>query len=370
MTVLFLGPLPPPVHGFSAINQAMLERLREHTAVEVFDRSVQSAAASRLPRSVAGLCHCLALLMRFRRALRQRPSGLYAGLSGGLGQALDLPFLLMARLHGVPITLHHHSYAYLNKPSRLAAAVFWSAAGARHICLCDDMSRTLQAAYGIAGQQTVVISNAAFMPALLEAPDVQTKERQGSSANVVFGFLSNITPEKGIFDFFEAADAIRKLLPSAHGVIAGPVAPEIVEDFKQALKERPWLRHIGPVYDDAKVAFYSSIDVLLFPTRYRNEAEPVSILEALRAGVVVVAAKRGCIPGMLNSAESCRCCDIGDFATNAAEETIALSRLTHSARSQARLNLAHAFELSHHKYNETLNNLVRAICKPPAHTLK
>ena len=37
--VVFIGPLPPPVHGFSEINQRMLMQLQNYTSVKVFDLS-------------------------------------------------------------------------------------------------------------------------------------------------------------------------------------------------------------------------------------------------------------------------------------------------------------------------------------------
>ena len=55
----------------------------------------------------------------------------------------------------------------------------------------------------------------------------------------------------------------------------------------------------GPVYDRRKESFYDSIDVLVFPSRYANEAEPVVVIEALGAGAPVAAA-RGCVPSLID----------------------------------------------------------------------
>ena len=44
--VAFVGPLPPPVHGFSNICANMLRLLRGRVPVEVFDRAARSGTKS------------------------------------------------------------------------------------------------------------------------------------------------------------------------------------------------------------------------------------------------------------------------------------------------------------------------------------
>ena len=61
----------------------------------------------------------------------------------------------------------------------------------------------------------------------------------------------------------------------------------------------PNLEYAGPVYGADKESFYASIDLFIFPTRYRHEAEPLVVLEALAHGRPVIAFGRGCIPALL-----------------------------------------------------------------------
>jgi glycosyltransferase involved in cell wall biosynthesis len=59
--------------------------------------------------------------------------------------------------------------------------------------------------------------------------------------------------------------------------------------------------HLGPIYGETKERFYQHLDILLFPTKYANEAEPLVIHEALRNGIHVIACDRGAIAELLQN---------------------------------------------------------------------
>ena len=282
--ICFIGPLPPPVHGFSEINRRMLSALRGKHSVFVFDMAPQSNQLS-----------FVSTWWRFLiQALRNKPSIIYLALSGGSRQWVDMAFLLIARLRGIPIFVHHHSFSYLNKKKLSAALCFWLLNRSKHIVLCNCMGETLVSQYAVAKSSLRVLSNAAF----LEDIDISESIRPSSSALRV-GFLSNITAEKGVHEFFSV---LREALSAGlvlEGVIAGPVDPSIRDSFAASLAASANVRHVGPVYGADKKSFFANIDVLFFPTRYPNEAEPVTILEALGHGVPVIAFERGCIGGMV-----------------------------------------------------------------------
>jgi glycosyltransferase involved in cell wall biosynthesis len=110
------------------------------------------------------------------------------------------------------------------------------------------------------------------------------------------GYLSTLTFEKGITTFLEVAKEISNDSKSPAFLIAGPCRDSnIMDAVKAATALCPNVQYVGPVYGDAKQKFLDSMDVLLFPTTYSNEAEPLVILEAAAAGVPVIAWDRGCI---------------------------------------------------------------------------
>lgn len=139
--------------------------------------------------------------------------------------------------------------------------------------------------------KVLVVSNAAFMEEII----LYDREKFNSVLNI--GFLSNITKEKGIFEFIELVKYLVLHGINVKALVAGPVDAKIVDDFNRAIATLPQIQYVGPVYGEKKDDFFKKIDVLIFPTK--NDAEPVTILEALGYGCIVIASNQGCIANQL-----------------------------------------------------------------------
>ena len=287
--VLAIGPLPPPVHGYSLITARVIERLQRITTVEVLDLSPGTMVRGwRYHTARAGrVAHALWRLARRRAQART----LYLAIAGGTGVFYDLAFVLAARWRRYRIVIHHNAFSYLNRRSpRTAALVALAGRQALHICLCPTMARRLGDQYPAAVQR-LVVSNAALVPPLPTLP------ARPDRREIRLGFLSNLIPEKGLDTAIEVAATLRERGAAVSLVVAGPTVDRsgerLLEDGKTRLGEA--LDYRGAVHGPAKVAFFADIDVLLFPTRYTNEAQPLVVLEAMAHGVPVIAAARGCI---------------------------------------------------------------------------
>lgn len=285
--ICFVGPLPPPVHGFSEINRRMLSVLRSRLQVGAFDMTPGAN-----PLGFLGVWWRFVLCR-----LRNKPNALYLALSGGRRQWVDLAFVLVARLRGIPVFVHHHSFSYLSQGQLSTVMRLGALRNAVHIVLCECMGEQLAQQYRIDPAKVRVLSNAAFLEDM-EAPARASAE----PAPLRVGFLSNITAAKGIFEFFSVLSESESHGLPLQGVIAGPIDAAVQESFEASFASSRNVRHVGPVYGADKAAFFTSIDVLFFPTRYPNEAEPVTILEALGHGVPVIAFARGCIESIVPAA--------------------------------------------------------------------
>jgi glycosyltransferase involved in cell wall biosynthesis len=116
------------------------------------------------------------------------------------------------------------------------------------------------------------------------------------------GFLSNITKEKGGWEVIRLAEAIRKRGWPIKLKVAGPCEDLRLLQSLQNAHDDNLLEWIGPVYAKQRDEFWSSIDLFVFPTNYKNEAEPLVVWEALLFENPVLAYDRGCISTQVGSA--------------------------------------------------------------------
>ena len=216
-------------------------------------------------------------------------------VSAGPGQIYEVLFVLCARLRGLRPYLHHHSFAYLDRRSPLTRLLFRLAGrSATHITLSQHMGARLKDLYQL--ENVVSVSNAVFLP------EPQSDVPRNRLELETLGFLSNLSVEKGIFEFLDLMRATQERGLSVRGLLAGPFDDPGTEDEVRArLGTMGYVDYVGPQYDQGKNQFFSAIDVFVFPTQYRNEADPVVIHEATSRGIPILAFGRGCIPEIVNS---------------------------------------------------------------------
>lgn len=127
MKVLFIVPLPPPVHGSSMVCEQIRQSVKINAA---FDCRYVNLSTSRGNDEVAGFSPLLILkkgtrfldsfLQTFWLLLTFRPQKCYVAIAcRGVGFLKDAPFALLAKLFGCKIILHQHNKgmaSYVNRP--------------------------------------------------------------------------------------------------------------------------------------------------------------------------------------------------------------------------------------------------------------
>jgi glycosyltransferase involved in cell wall biosynthesis len=111
------------------------------------------------------------------------------------------------------------------------------------------------------------------------------------------GHLSNLGPEKGLNEVLAVLRRLLELNVSVRLVLAGPAVSTDVQAQVEAARTEfgAALEYRGAVYGTDKDDFYRNLDVFLFPTRYRHEAQPNVLFEAMAFAVPSISYARGCV---------------------------------------------------------------------------
>ena len=189
-----------------------------------------------------------------------------------------------------------------------------------HVFLSNQMENSFARQYENnppALRKTVALSNAAFI-------DDRNPRQLNCNAAIRIGFISNISKSKGIDTFLDTLEKLDAEGIDFEALIAGPfgnqrekreILPRILARRNAAYK--------GALHDQEKEDFYDSIDVLLFPSRYKNEAEPLVIYEAMCRGIVVIANEIGCIKDAIDIPQLV-VANKNEFADQATEHVLTL----------------------------------------------
>ena len=107
-------------------------------------------------------------------------------------------------------------------------------------------------------------------------------------------FLGHLAPDKGVFDLLEGVSAARAAVPDVRLVCAGDGDRISVARYADRLGISDAVKFTGWVGPSGKRALFESAAVLAAPSY--DAALPMSLLEAMAAGVPVVATAVGGIP--------------------------------------------------------------------------
>jgi glycosyltransferase involved in cell wall biosynthesis len=176
------------------------------------------------------------------------------------------------------------------------------------------------------------------------APSWQTL---GSAPNVPRDgcvlFVGTLEPRKNIGTLLDAYAALRRRVPGAPRLLlAGGATPDAGPWLSRLASEplRGHVEHLGYVADDQRERLYGGARALLMPSL--DEGFGVPALEAMSAGVPVIASNRGALPEVIGDGGTLlEPMDVDGFA--AAMERIAGDDSWAQAQGAAGLNRARAF---------------------------
>ncbi|MDR0828907.1 MAG: glycosyltransferase family 4 protein [Prevotellaceae bacterium] len=119
-------------------------------------------------------------------------------------------------------------------------------------------------------------------------------------------FIGNLIESKGIFELIKA---INQISYNIHLQIVGGGNEKIIKQIKLLAGENldKKIFFHGKKNNAEAVEFMKNIDILALPTYFPNEAFPLSILEAMSLGKLVISTRRAAIEDMLTAEDGSQC---------------------------------------------------------------
>jgi glycosyltransferase involved in cell wall biosynthesis len=312
-TITFIGALPPPVTGMTAMSEVIVDALRQGGPVRCFNWSRGknlSPLGWKLAR-IVGACSSFAKILFGRRPRR---GVVYYPLSSGWGLFYDIAILAAARLRGYRVVVHHHVYSYIDRRDwRVALLNRMLGPGSIHVVHCEQMKSDFLAQYAIDAEFL-------FVPPTIVAQHLYAFPRTDHD-RFTLGFMSNLSFAKGLDSAMETYDHLARDGRDVALILAGPchgaVERRMLDEFVAKRPNR--VEYRGPVYGADKGRFFADIDVFLFPTRYPKESWGIVLTEALSTNCPVISCRRGCVPWIVQDGCGVVVDDPKDFPLQASQ---------------------------------------------------
>jgi glycosyltransferase involved in cell wall biosynthesis len=211
---------------------------------------------------------------------------------------------LVSAMTGIPlvVTLHGRSY-YPDKRRRRLACRMMAARAASLVTVSEDLRRFFCRTSGTPlGRVRVIYNGIALGGSAASSRKAELLDSAGIPREAkVVGAVGNLYPVKGHLDLIRSARTIVRQHPTTHVVILGRGA---LHDALAAEAEALGIRdriHLPGYRDDVK-EWLGAMDVFTMPSL--SEGLPLSLLEAMAAGVPPVVTQVGGMPEVVRDGET------------------------------------------------------------------
>lgn len=220
---------------------------------------------------------------------------------------VDCALALVMRLYRVKVVNYVHTQGY----SALAArGTVWSFL-VGHVLRVSEVTVCLGPSLAGDVDEWVPRERMSFIP---NTPGEVHRGSQAGGGDMLF--LSNLIPEKGVEAFLELALRVAESNPSNSSRIVGATADKAFTDRLIRRRDKsPYGRRVifaGQADEREKWDCLAAAKVLVFPSTYKYEAQPLTIIESLAVGTPVVAYATGGIPDIIQHGASGLLVEAGD----------------------------------------------------------
>lgn len=298
--VLVIGPTPPPYHGVSVATRVLLDSLpsAHFSVLHVDTADRRGIAYVDQPDLWDVLLFLRQWLAHVSSIVRKRPRICYLSLSqSGIGFVRDSLFMIPAFLAGCAVVVHLHGanfdQMYLHGGRTFRWYVDLILKRVTKFVVLGEMLKRIFSPWAKAEAIAVVPNGVPESP-------ICSRNREGSAKSSGFRvvFLSTLSRPKGLFLLLDVIPIVAREFPDVEFHIAGPWYGMGTEGQAReqlvATQQTARVTFHGPLIGADKMQFLRTGDVFVFPG-IQQEGQPLTVLEAMCAGLPVIATDRGCL---------------------------------------------------------------------------
>lgn len=299
MKVLIIGPFPLPIDGCSYANKILQQNfVAEHVAHDTVNTNTSIISSKQGNK------------FSFKKAFSFIP--VYLGafkifsndvvyLTPGqtfFGIVKYSPFILLCILSNKPYVIHVHGN-YLGKQYQLLTGIkkkifhFLLSRCAAGIVLSKSLVHNFDGLLPL--NKIFVVENFVDNTLYAAAPQKRTDK-------LVIIYLSNLMREKGILDVLDALLLLQKANIPFEATIAGSMELGIKPEIESRLQRLGTaVEYVNTITGDKKKQKLQEANIFILPTYYKMEGQPISLLEGLATGNIIISTQHAGIPDVVGT---------------------------------------------------------------------
>lgn len=293
--ILFIGPLPNPIHGMSVCNEKCVEVFEKHflntnkinTTTKTFN---ENPGHFNLKLAFKFSVNYLKLYKIFSADIVYITPG-----QTFLGVLKFAPFFFYSKLLQKQIIIHIHGNYLLKEYKRLRGlkkTLF------KIIIRCAFKGIVLSKKL-INNLTPFISEDRIFVLPNFFQKNLISEKKKKSFNTLKICFLSNLMKEKGIEVLLKALKKLERNDIEYKATIAGEIDKKNKQNLLQKIKKLRNTKYVGVVTGNRKKNLLQESNIFILPTFYKTEGLPVSIIEAMATGNVIISTDHAAISDLV-----------------------------------------------------------------------
>lgn len=295
-SILIIGPFPEPTTGVSLANKVVCDILNQQPEYKV---GVINTSYSRFDEAIGKFSfHKLFFNLSFYPKAYKIFSHKTIYVTPGqtfFGVVKYTAFILVSALLQREVIIHVHGNHLGNEYKTLTGIkkkIFYY--------LLSKTTKGIVLSASLKGNMTPFIaeSKVYVLPNFAEDYLLKTTTKK-SFEKLQIIYLSNLMEEKGIFDLLDALTLLEENNIPYKAKIAGAIDYTQKEEIEKRFSTLSHTAYVGIVKGNEKTDLLHWGNLFVLPTYYKMEGQPISILEAMATGNVILTTQHAGIPDVV-----------------------------------------------------------------------